>query len=162
MLLMPKYAADIYNACGGNYPDNLTGLDILNSAISAIDSWLKLNLTFIGTWSPTTLTILVNCINRTLHRKASVSLPTHNSINSLCNSFSKPFKNKITQIPASCQVLLPVVILIFPLYITLAQCLNQHRLLEWLNWFYHPLIGPVNLILSLLKSCIHTLIVPIT
>ena len=38
------------------------------------------------------------------------------------------------------QFLLLVVILIFQLYITLAQHLNQLHLLKLLNWFYHPLI----------------------
>ena len=44
---------------------------------------------------------LWNYINRTLYWKASVSLPVHDSTNSLCNSFSKTFKENITQIHAS-------------------------------------------------------------
>ena len=44
---------------------------------------------------------LWNCINRTLHRKASVSLPAHDSSKSLCNSFSKHFNDKIIQIHVS-------------------------------------------------------------
>ena len=59
---------------------------------------------------------LSNCINRTLHRKASVSLPAHDSTNSLCNSLSKHFKDKLTEIHASfsgsissCNVVFPVV-----------------------------------------------------
>jgi len=59
---------------------------------------------------------LWNCINRTLNRKASVSLPARDSTNSLWNSLSKHFKNKITQIHApfpvsasSCNIDFPVV-----------------------------------------------------
>ena len=44
---------------------------------------------------------LWNSINRNLHRKASVSLPALDSTNSLYNSFSKHFMDKITQIHAS-------------------------------------------------------------
>ena len=44
---------------------------------------------------------LWNYINSTLSRKASVSLPAYDSTISLCNSFSKYFKDKSTQIHAS-------------------------------------------------------------
>ena len=46
------------------------------------------------------------------------------------------------------QVVLAVVILMFQLYIILAQCFNKPQLLKFLNWFYHPLISLMNLILS--------------
>ena len=106
---------------------------------------------------------LWNCINRTLNRKTSVSLPAHDSTNSHRNSFSKHFKDKITKFMLLSQVLLPVVILIFQLYITRAQ-------------FPASLTEVAKLILSSpnksceldpiltfpLKSCLHTPIVPIT
>ena len=76
---------------------------------------------------------LWNCINRTLHRMASVSLPANNSTNSLCNSFPRHFKDKIPKFMLLSQIVIPVIILIFQLYITLAQCLKQHHLLKFLN-----------------------------
>ena len=101
---------------------------------------------------------LWNCINRTLHRKASVSLPAHDSTNSLCNYFPKHFKDKISQF------LLLVVVLIFQLF-------NPCTVFKPAS-----ITGVAKLILSspnrscelyhiptfLLKSCLHTLIVPIT
>ena len=46
-------------------------------------------------------TISNNCMERTLHRKASVSLPTRDSTNSLSNFIAKHFKDKITKIHTS-------------------------------------------------------------
>ena len=54
-----------------------------------------------------------------------VSVPAHGSTNSH-NYFSKGFNDKITQILSL--FLLLVVILIFQLYISFAQCINQHAL----------------------------------
>ena len=65
----------------------------------------------------------------TLHRKASVSLPTHDSTNSLYNSFSKHFKDKITQI----QISFPGSDCSCNFDFSVAQCLNQHHLLKFLN-----------------------------
>ena len=44
---------------------------------------------------------LCNYINITLHRKAYVALPSHDSTNSLCKSISKHFEDNITQIHSS-------------------------------------------------------------
>ena len=41
---------------------------------------------------------LYKCINQILHRWPAPSLPTHASIESLCNSFSSHFKDKISLI----------------------------------------------------------------
>ena len=60
------------------------------------------------------------------------------------------------------QIVLLIVILIFQLYITLTQPLNQSHLLKFLVWFYHLLISPVNLIPFLLISCLHMLIFTIS
>jgi len=108
---------------------------------------------------------LWNSINRTLHRKASVSLRAHDSTTSLCKSFSRHFKDKITPNCVFSQVLLPVAILIFQLYITFAQCLNQPHILKLLKWFYHPPNKSYELDsipVFLLASCFHTLIGLIT
>jgi len=57
---------------------NVTGLDILNSAISAIDFYK--NMISNKSDNPRQLW---NCIIRTRHRKASLSLHVHDSNNSL-------------------------------------------------------------------------------
>jgi len=58
-----------------------------------------------------------------LHRKASVSLPANDLINSLCNSFFKYFKDNITQIhssfpvyTSSCNIDFPVVHHLFTVF----------------------------------------------
>ena len=75
---------------------------------------------------------LQNSIDRTLHRKAYVSLSTHDSTNSLGNSFFQTFQRSPKFMLLSQDVLL-VVILIFQLYITLAHYLNQPYLITLLN-----------------------------
>ena len=46
---------------------------------------------------------LWNYINRTFHRKTSVSLPARDSTNSLDNSFYKHFKDNISDILSYCR-----------------------------------------------------------
>jgi len=108
---------------------------------------------------------LWNCINRTLRRKASVSQPALDWTNSLCHSFSKHFKDKIAQIHASfpvsassCNIDFPVVhhscAVFKPVSLTEVSKLifsSSNKTCE-----LHPV--PI----FLLKSCLYTLIVPIT
>ena len=108
---------------------------------------------------------LWNCINRTLHRKASVSLPAHDSTNSLCNSFSKHFKDKITQIHASfpvsassCNIDFPVVH--HPCTVFKPASLTEVAKLILSSPNKSCELDPIPTFL--LKSCLHTLIVPIT
>ena len=91
---------------------------------------------------------LWSCVNRTLHRKALVSLPAHHSINSLCNSFSRHFRDNIAIILASFQARASRCNIDYPV----VQCLNKLHLLKLINWFHHPLISPENSLYVYAKS----------
>ena len=108
---------------------------------------------------------LWNCINRTLHRKASGSLPAHNSTNSLCNSFSKYFKYTITQIHAafpvsasSCNIYFPVVHHSCTVFKPASLTEVSKLILSSPNKSCD--LDPISTFL--IQSCLHTLNVPIT
>ena len=108
---------------------------------------------------------LWNCINRILHRKTSLSLPAHDSANSLCNSFFKHFKDKITQINASfpgsassCNIDFPVVHHPYTVFKPASLTEVSKLILPSPNKFYE--LSPIPTFL--LKSCFHKLIVSIT
>ena len=108
---------------------------------------------------------LWNCINRTLHREASVSLPARDSINSLCNSFSKHFKDNITEIHVSFPVSASIFNIDFPVIHHPCTVFKPSSLTEVSKLILWSLNKSCQLDLIptfLLKSCLHALIVPIT
>jgi len=78
---------------------------------------------------------LRNCLNRTLRIKFSVSLTAHDSTTVIHSAIPFPDISRIRspKFMLLSRVVLPLIILIFQLYTTLAQCLNQHHLLKLLN-----------------------------
>jgi len=108
---------------------------------------------------------LWNCINKTLRRKASISLPAHDSTNSLYNSFYKHFNDKITQIHASfpvsassCNIDFPVVH--HPCSVFTPALLTEVPKLIWSSPNKSCELDPIPTFL--LKYCLHRLIVPLT
>jgi len=108
---------------------------------------------------------LWNCINRTLHGNASVSLLAHDSTNSPWNSFSKHFKDNITQIHASfpdsassCNIDFPVIH--HPCTVFKSTSLTEVSKLILSSRNKSCELDPIPTFL--LNSCLHTLIVPIT
>ena len=109
-------ASPILKAYGGNHAHNLTGLDILNSAIFKIMNKAKSDFdrNMISNSSDNRCQ-LWNYINGTLPRKASFSLPGHDSTNSLYNSFPNNTRIRLSKFMLPFHFLLLVVILIFQL-----------------------------------------------
>jgi len=108
---------------------------------------------------------LWNCINKTLHRKGYVTLPTHDSTNSLYNSLSKRFKDKITKIHASFPVSASSCNIDFPVVHDPCIVFKPASLTEVskLILSFHNVSCELDPIPTfLLKSCLHTLIVPNT
>jgi len=105
---------------------------------------------------------LWNCINRTLNREASFSLPTHDSIYSLYNSFSRHFKDTINKIQASFPNPALVLILIFHHPCTVLKPPSLTEIAKPILSFLNKSCELDHVPTILLKSCLHALIVPIT
>ena len=139
----------IYNAYGKNHAHNVTCLDILNSVISANRLTDKAKSDFYRNMISKNPSQLRNCIIGLsiqglmflywlMIQLIGTAIPFSNISRIISLKFMFLF-----------HILLLVVILIFLLYITLAQCLNQPHFTEISELIFHPLISPMNLILSL-------------